>query len=177
VKLLAILMILSLCGAMASARPTAAPKPVEAEDMLAPVTLPALRPALLAERYPEHLADIPAAPALPTYTVVRRVRVLVTACSPFDPKDIEYYKQNGYEGAAYNIAADPKVFPKGTLMRIPGYRGGAVHTVDSKGGSVIRASTRRGIKHIDVKFKTLYSSRHWGSQWLTIEIVRKTNAI
>jgi 3D (Asp-Asp-Asp) domain-containing protein len=119
--------------------------------------------------------------AAPSYQIAKRVRVRVTACSPEDPWDLAYYAANGYEGAIYGIAADPRVFPKGTILRVPGYREKhAPHaggwTVDSKGGSVIRASSRRGIKHIDVKFRTLHSARAWGSRWLIVDVLTPTKA-
>lgn len=98
------------------------------------------------------------------------VRLRVTACSPRDPKDLAYYAKYGYEGDAYGIAAYTRDFPKGTLMRVPGYRQARWEDVDSSGGSVIRRSARAGIKHIDVKFRTLYSVRQWGSQWLDVKI-------
>jgi 3D (Asp-Asp-Asp) domain-containing protein len=103
------------------------------------------------------------------------VRVRVTACSPDDPLDKAYYKAYGYEGATYNVAADYRVFPKGTRMRIPGYLDktypGKFWEVDSAGGSVIRASTRRGIPHVDVKFATYHSAKKWGSRILDVEVI------
>lgn len=102
---------------------------------------------------------------------VRRVQARVTACSPDDPLDVAYYAANGYEGKLSRaVAADPRVFPKGTMLRIPGYFGGEWVPVDSKGGIVIRRSTAKGIVHIDVKYRTLHSARRWGSQNLTIEV-------
>ncbi len=116
--------------------------------------------------------DVPSRPVLKP----ERIRMRVTACSPEDPKDRRYYATHGYEGAIYNIAADRRIFPTGTKMRIPGYMSKSYPnkfwTVDSGGGSVIRASTRKGVKHIDVKFRTLYSAKDWGSRWLTVEVVR-----
>ena len=99
---------------------------------------------------------------------------MVTACSPQDPKDAEYYARNGYKGAIHNIAADYSVFPKGTRIRVPGYMEQSYPdrfwTVDSPGGSVIRRSTAKGVPHIDVKYGTLYSVREWGAQWLQVEV-------
>lgn len=105
----------------------------------------------------------------------RTVRALVTACSPEDPTDKAYYAKYGYEGSAYNIAADLSVFPRGTKIRVPGYMDRSYPAkfweVDSAGGSIIRRSTRKGIVQIDVKFKTVHSARQWGSRWLDIEVV------
>lgn len=102
---------------------------------------------------------------------VQKVKMLVTACSPFDPKDISYYKKYGYEGSSYGIAARVQDFPKGTLMRVPGYRGGSWHKVNSKGGGVIRKAALKGYYQIDVKFKTYYSAKQWGSRWMEVEVV------
>lgn len=112
--------------------------------------------------------------ARPTAPATRMVWARVTACSPHDPKDIAYYRVHGYKGAMYNIAADYKVFPKGTRIRVPGYMDtsypGRFWVVDSPGGSKIRQSTAKGIIHIDVKFKTYYSAVQWGSRWMYIEV-------
>jgi hypothetical protein len=102
------------------------------------------------------------------------MRVKVTACSPVDSAvDIAYYKKHGYAGSAYNIAANH--FPKGTLIRVPGYMEksypGQFWEVDSRGGSVIRRSAERGVIQIDVKFKTLYSVKQWGVRWLTVDVI------
>lgn len=106
---------------------------------------------------------------------IRVVRALVTACSPEDPKDKAYYAKHGYEGSTYNIAADLRVLPRGTKIRVPGYLDRSFPDkfweVDSAGGSVIRRSTRKGIVQIDVKFKTLYSARQWGSRMLDVEVI------
>lgn len=106
---------------------------------------------------------------------IRTVRIRVTACSPEDPADKEYYAKHGYAGDTYNIAADYRVFPKGTKMRIPGYMESSFPDkfwkVDSAGGSIIRRSTAAGIPHIDVKFRTLHSARKWGSRWLDVEVI------
>ena len=99
------------------------------------------------------------------------VAMRVTACSPEDPQDKAYYAKHGYEGAPYGIAAHRAWYPKGTEIRVPGYRKGAWESVDSGGGSVIRRSARRGTEHIDVKFRTLYSVRQWGSRALDVEVI------
>lgn len=112
--------------------------------------------------------QVPQEPQKPAY---RAVQVRVTACSPEDPQDKEYYSKHGYEGRLTRaVAADLRMLPKGTMLSIPGYYGGAWVPVDSAGGSVIRRSSRRGIMHIDVKYRTLYSARKWGSQTITILI-------
>lgn len=108
--------------------------------------------------------------------IVYVVPMRVTACSPQDPKDAEYYAKNGYEGDAYGIAAYKPHYPVGTQMRIPGYMNKTWEEVDSSGGSVIRRSTRQGKQHIDVKFRTLHSVNKWGSQNLDVEVILPKNA-
>jgi 3D (Asp-Asp-Asp) domain-containing protein len=90
---------------------------------------------------------------------------------------LSYYKKHGYEGGTYGIAARVQDFPKGTLMRVPGYRGGDWHAVNSKGGGVIRKAALKGYYQIDVKFKTYYSAKQWGSKWMDIEIVFEDDLI
>ncbi len=101
----------------------------------------------------------------------------MTACSPEDPKDKAYYAKNGYEGSTYNLAADLRVFPKGTRIRVPGYLEasypGKFWKVDSAGGSVIRRSTRKGMVQIDVKFKHVSSALKWGSRLIDIEVLEE----
>lgn len=110
----------------------------------------------------------PKAPEKPAY---RTVKVLVTACSPEDPHDLEYYAKYGYAGRKTRaVAADLRQLPKGTLLSIPGYHKGAWVPVDSAGGRIIRRSTRRGIIQIDVKFATFEEAKQWGRKWLHIKI-------
>ena len=107
---------------------------------------------------------------------IRKVLAIVTACSPYDSQaDIEYYKEFGYEGSTYNVAADMRQFKKGTKIRIPGYMDVSYPNkfweVDSKGGPYIRDSADKGIYHIDVKFATRYSAVKWGSKKIWIEVI------
>jgi 3D (Asp-Asp-Asp) domain-containing protein len=63
-------------------------------------------------------------------------------------------------------AADPRAIPYWTKLIIPGY-GDAV--VDDTGGAM-RRSYRKGITHIDVRFKTHWSAKQWGSRWMDIYV-------
>ena len=120
---------------------------------------------------PPAAVEVRLEPPKPAY---RAVRMRVTACSPEDPKDKDYYSKNGYAGRTTRaVAADLRHLPKGTMLSIPGYAGGDWVPVDSSGGSVIRRSSRNGITHIDVKFRKLRDVREWGSQWLTVYIQTK----
>ncbi len=60
------------------------------------------------------------------------------------------------------IAADPKVYPFGTHLRVPGY---GVGTVEDVGGSI------KG-RHVDVWFPSHAEARRWGARWLKVEPVR-----
>lgn len=120
-----------------------------------------------------HLQPAKASPLAPA-PPVRTIRMRVTACSPFDPQDVEYYRRHGYEGRKSNaIAAHLLKLPKGTLLRIPGYANDSWVPVDSSGGGVIRRSSRRGIYHIDVKLTSYRDALRWGNQWLDVEVIFK----
>lgn len=108
---------------------------------------------------------------------VHKIWAKVTACSPQDPSDVEYYKHNGYKGATYNIAADYRQLPQGTQIYVSGYMESRNQywTVDSPGGSVIRRSTREGVVQIDVKFRTYHSAKEWGTRWMFIDVVYPDN--
>lgn len=108
--------------------------------------------------------------ALPA--AVEWLYVRVTACSPGDPQDRAYYRRHGYTGGIHGVAADYRVLPHGTAVRVPGYLGGQWTVVDAPGGSVIRRSTRRGVYHVDVKFRTTHEAKNWGSRWLWLEVRR-----
>jgi 3D (Asp-Asp-Asp) domain-containing protein len=114
--------------------------------------------------------SIPVIEELPPVLRTHTIWVRVTACSPEDPKDKSYYKKYGYEGSTYGIAARIQDFPKGTRMRIEGYRGGEWQEVNAKGGGVIRKAAKKGFYQIDVKFKTHYSAKQWGSRWMEVEV-------
>jgi len=69
---------------------------------------------------------------------------------------------SGTKAKRGTIAADPKVFPFGTHLRVPGYGSG---TVEDVGGSV------KG-RHIDIWFPTHAEARAWGSKWLKVQVIR-----
>ncbi len=56
------------------------------------------------------------------------------------------------------IAADPKVYPFGTRLAVPGY---GVGTVEDVGGSI------KG-RHIDIWFPTHEDAKRWGRRWLAV---------
>lgn len=155
------------------------PEPVAPIVVSSPVQVPEAPILDPSERLRQLELDPFYTPLHPATPVQERARTRlvwarVTACSPNDPQDLEYYGKNGYAGALHNIAADYRVFPRGTKIHVPGYleqsSPGRFWLVDSPGGSVIRRSTAHGTPHIDVKFSTYYSARQWGSRWLQLEI-------
>lgn len=61
------------------------------------------------------------------------------------------------------VAADPKVFPFGTRLEIPGYGVGIVEDV---GGSI------KG-RHIDLWFPSHEEARKWGARWLKVKVRKR----
>lgn len=68
----------------------------------------------------------------------------------------------------FGVAADPKVLPYGTKLKIPGVIG--IREVDDTGGAM-RQSTKKGICHIDVRFHSHEKALEFGRQWLNVEIL------
>ncbi len=58
------------------------------------------------------------------------------------------------------IAADPKFYPMGTRLEIPGYGRG---TVEDVGGAI------KGRRHLDLWFPSHDQARQWGRRWLRIK--------
>lgn len=139
--------------------------------MVAPYPPPVEAPQLPRLAVPE----LPRLDAEPEVVVTQR-RVKVTACSPEDSAaDAAYYAEHGYEGATYNIAAHYGTFPKGTLIRVPGYMEksypGKFWTVDSRGGPIIRRAAARGVAQIDVKFRGRAAVMQWGVKDIVVEVI------
>ena len=118
-------------------------------------------------------------PSEDTHYKLYRVRARMTACSSQDPGDSHYYRKYGWKGAELNMCFASDVIPKGSLVRIQPSENqymevsypGKFWTVDAKGGPVIRKSAACGKVHGDVKYRTLYSVRKFGSQHVTIEVI------
>lgn len=80
---------------------------------------------------------------------------------------------------AYGIAADPKVIPYGTYIYIPNYWEklqnninfipSEMTSVDDTGGGM-RQSARRGIIHIDIRFRSQREAIKWGTKRMKIFI-------
>ncbi len=69
---------------------------------------------------------------------------------------------SGTKAKVGTIAADSRVFPFGTRMRVPGYGWG---TVEDRGGAI------KGGK-IDLFFRSHEDALEWGRQTVTVEVVR-----
>ena len=154
-------MLLALAAAADSGGPGLAPSGVR---------LP-LRPVESAPADPPVVTPEPAPPR------TRTIRCLVTAYTDHDPADVAAGYGKGITATLtktsenpYGVAADPRALPYGTWVSIPGYRKGDWQAVDDTGSRVRRNWQRKGIIHLDVRFKTTYSAREWGTRWVEVEV-------
>jgi len=67
------------------------------------------------------------------------------------------------------IAAAPTILPYGTLIKVTGYNNGNWAKVDDTGGAM-RKDAKRGIVHIDLRFKTHAEAVQWGRRHMTITV-------
>ncbi len=107
------------------------------------------------------------------------IRATVTGYSPHDAIDSGHASTQDTKTATmrdwrthpYGLAADPKILPYGTYIQVPGYleksEPNTAWMVDDTGGSM-RKSWRRGIIHIDVRFKTESSARKFGKKNISV---------
>lgn len=65
------------------------------------------------------------------------------------------------------VAADPKLLPYRTRLKIPGI---GIKEVDDTGGGM-RQSAKQGIYHIDARMSSHTEARKWGVQWLDVEVL------
>jgi len=66
----------------------------------------------------------------------------------------------------YGIAVAPKLIPYREWLYVPGY---GEFMVDDTGGAM-RQSAKRGVVHLDLRFKTHQQARKWGVRWLWIAV-------
>jgi len=161
-------------------------QPIEEVEQPVPVVEPPKKIMAL-HRLPAR--ENKAAPPVPKVAVakplksIRTKRVLVRAYTPYDPIDMET-DGDGYTAVMkdtrvfpnqWGIAADPKLFPYGTLIQVPGYAPSKhwgpekFWPVDDT-GAICRRLTRKGIPTIEVRFINIQSAREWGERWLTVYI-------
>jgi len=139
---------------MPVARQQIAPRP-----LAAPIPLP---PAL-----PRRTAAVPARRAKPANT--RTIRMLVTAycpCRKCCGKFSDNITANGksiYANHSMFVAADTRLLKFGTMLSIPGYRGGRAVPVWDRGGKI------KG-RRIDVFYLSHSHARKWGKRWLNVKV-------
>ena len=105
----------------------------------------------------------------PTFPEWIEIPALVTGYTPHDGTDSAHWSTKDTVTATnkdwrvhpYGIAADPRILPYGTLVRVPGYRSGAIFAVDDTGGAM-RGSWKKGIVQVDLRYQTSYSARKQG---------------
>lgn len=66
----------------------------------------------------------------------------------------------------HGIAVEPRLIPYRTWLQVPGY---GVAMVDDTGGAM-RQSAKRGIVHLDLRFREHATARRWGRQWHWIAV-------
>lgn len=101
----------------------------------------------------------------------RIVRMKVTAycpCTKCCGQDACGLTSTGRDAYTLGVAADPKLLPYGTKLEIPGI---GIRTVDDTGGAM-RKDARRGIYHIDIRFRTHQEARNFGVKWLDVKILK-----
>lgn len=111
-------------------------------------------------------------PTPETHYKVYVVKIVLKACSPQDPHDSRYYRRHGFKGAAYNLCTDYRVIPKGTRIQLPEGTGYMEQSfpqrwwaVDAPIGAWGREKgTGRGRVWADVKYRTYYSSKKFGTK-------------
>jgi 3D (Asp-Asp-Asp) domain-containing protein len=101
--------------------------------------------------------------------LVRTIRMRVTAYSPDERScgaSADGITASGYSvytnGGAL-VAADPKVLPLGSIVRVPGYDGGSCVPVLDVGGAIKGA-------RLDVLFPTHEEAMAWGVRDLEVEV-------
>ena len=67
----------------------------------------------------------------------------------------------------FGVAADPKLLPYGTKLKIPGI---GIRVVDDTGGAM-RKSAKQGVYHIDVRFHNYKEAKKFGVKWLDVKIL------
>jgi 3D (Asp-Asp-Asp) domain-containing protein len=107
------------------------------------------------------------------------VRATVTAYSPHDKidsghastKDTKTSTMVDWRTSPYGIAADPRAIPYNTHIYVPGYveklHPYTSHPVDDTGGRM-RGAWRKGVLHIDLRYKTEYSASLWGKKQMDV---------
>jgi 3D (Asp-Asp-Asp) domain-containing protein len=99
------------------------------------------------------------------------INMLVTAYCPCKiccGKYADGKTSTGSDARKPGVAADPKLLPYGTKLKIPGIK--EVLTVDDTGGAM-RQDAKKGICHIDIRFPAHHEALQFGRKWLNVEIL------
>ncbi len=156
--------VLVLASRAALADEVMSPLPPNDDGPIQPSAAPAPAPALVAATAP--------APAPVAAATTRKARVLTTGYCPCvrccEDTDRRTAINRDIDKHPKGIAADPKVVRYRTMIDVPGY-GRAM--VDDTGGAM-RQSARKGIVHLDLRFRTHATAKRWGQQWVWVELPR-----
>lgn len=185
-------LLLTLVVIAAMVRLIVAPPAMEGYDQVRPAVLALASTANLVDEVMSPLPPIDDAPAqpialpepapqvepAPTPTPVaapttRKMRVLTTGYCPCvrccEDSDRRTAINRDIDEHPKGIAADPKVIRYRTMIDVPGY-GRAM--VDDTGGAM-RQSARKGIVHLDLRFRSHSAAKRWGEQWLWVELPKR----
>ena len=175
-RLLAVACLVPVLGMIVlGARTFDATRGLRVEAVAVDPTDNAASPAVPPARYDAPAADsalasVSGATDVRLTRTVRTVLMEVTAYCPCDlccGKHSKGITASGlpvsFNGGRF-VAADTRVLPFGTKVRVPGYDGGNVVTVADKGGAI------KGNK-LDVYFPDHKTALRWGRQLLPVEVI------
>ena len=105
-------------------------------------------------------------------TKPRTVRMMVTGYCPCRVCCEDWGGWNetatGDDARIYDgVAADPRLLPYRTRLRIPGV---GIREVDDTGGAM-RQSAKKGVTHIDVRFASHKEAKRFGRKWLKVTVL------
>jgi len=177
-------LLLTLVVIAAMVRLIVAPPAMEGYDQVRPAVLALASRANLVDEVMSPLPPIDDAPAQPIALpepapqvepapTTRKMRVLTTGYCPCvrccEDTDRRTAINRDIDEHPKGIAADPKVIRYRTMIDVPGY-GRAM--VDDTGGAM-RQSARKGIVHLDLRFRSHSAAKRWGEQWLWVELPKR----
>jgi len=168
----AVTPLYALTPVKATMTPTIVQQPAPAPTPVGEPTTSAAQPE--PEPTPKSAVEIEDEKPTPTFNgrpikPVRTIRMLVTAYSP-DARSCGKFA-DGITASGYSVwtnggklvAADTRILPFGSLIRVPGYDSGDVVPVLDVGGKI------KGHR-LDVLFPTHEQARRWGKKWLDVTV-------
>jgi 3D (Asp-Asp-Asp) domain-containing protein len=97
------------------------------------------------------------------YICVKKIKAVITAYSPNDPRQGTGWKTaSGRHAKHPGVAVDPRVIPLGSVVEINGSK----YLADDTGGGV------RG-RHIDLRVASRGSALRWGRKHMIVKVYRK----